>query len=152
MYGILFFNNNKYELGFYFPIKLKNPESGGIGLLLQSKSVATPDPAKTFLKQIKYLKIINDYYWSIFYDTRNISNEDKGFILLGSLPDELEIDLGYYNKNIFNKINLRNVKAEIIDGIVSNTIIMDEIFFFEGNNKNKIIKNIPTNYSYIKTI
>ena len=29
---------------------------------------------------------------------------------------------------------------------------MDEIFFFEGNNKNKIIKNIPTNYSYIKTI
>lgn len=144
-----YLDKKKYELGIYIPIKLKYPESGGIGLLLKSSSAATHTTEKTFLKKLKDKNLINDYYWSIFYNSKTTTEEEKGFILLGSLPDELGLDLGYYNKDYFNKNNLQDVRAELSSGIVTTIFKMDEISFYEGNNINKIIDNFPTNYSYI---
>ena len=45
---------------FYIPLKLRYPESGGIGLLLQSSSETTHTTEKTFLKKLKDKNLIKD--------------------------------------------------------------------------------------------
>ena len=147
-----FLNNSKYELGFYLPFQLNFPESGGIGLLLYSKSEATSKPERTFLYQVKNKKLIEDYYWSVFYDSKEIENDEKGFILLGPLPDELELNLGYYNHSYFNKDNLKSIYVNVSDGVFTNIFTVDGITFFEGGNRDKIIYDFPTNLTSLKDI
>ena len=153
-----YFNNSKYELGFYLPVKLKYPESGGIGLLLQSSSDATPDYEKTFFKVLKDKNLIDNYYWSIFYNSKEITKEEEGFLLLGSLPHEMENNLGYYNHNYFNNSNLKNIDGKISRDILLNQFEINEIIAFKGNDSNntndnfienvtnKDFKNIELNY------
>ena len=147
-----FLNNSKIELGFFLPFKLNYPESGGLGLLLNSKSEATSNSERTFLAQIKDKKLIEDYYWSIFYDSKEISNNEKGFILLGPLPGELKLNLGYYNHSYFNQDNLKSIYAKISGDVLTNIFTVDEITFFEGNNRDKIKYDFPTNITELKSI
>ena len=140
-----YFNNTKYELGFYNAFQLNFPESGGIGLLLVSSSQATSNEKRTFFKQIKDKNLINNYYWSIFYNSKEITKEEEGFLLLGSLPDEMASDLGYYKKKDFNSDNLERIKALFNNKILLNKFEVDEIIVYEGNNKNKIISGFPIN-------
>ena len=147
-----YFNNQKIDLDFYYPIQLKYPESGGIGLLLQSSSSATPNEEKTFLKKIKDKNLIKNYYWSIFYNSIETTKEEEAFILLGLLPDEMKTNLGYYTENYFNKNDLKSVNAEISVGILTNKFIIDKIEVFEGNDKTKLIYDFPINGTSIKNI
>ena len=147
-----FFNNSKSELYFYFPYSLISLESGGIGLLLEiSNSTSTTDKEKSFFKQIKDKNFIKDYYWSIFFNTKNIEKEAEGFLLLGSLPHELETDLGYYNKTYFQK-ELKNLDAEMSKEYVLNKFKIDEIIVYEGNDENTTIEDLPINDVNIKLI
>ena len=154
-----FFNDKKYELGFYLPIQLNYPESGGIGLLLQSSSAATPNEDKTFFKILKDKNLIKSYYWSIFYNSKEITKEEEGFLLLGSLPHELENNLGYYNHSYFNNSELKNIDNKISRELLLNQFEIDDIIAFKGNDSNKTIddffinktnnkdfKNIQLNY------
>ena len=138
-----FFNNSKYEFEFYFPYKLKETESGGIGLLLQPRYSVSTDLEKTFFRQLKVKNMIKGYYWSVFFNKRDIEKEGQGFILLGSLPHELGTDLGYYDKKYFQG-ELKNVGAEMSGSNFIYEFKMDEITVYEGNKKNKIL-----NYSTI---
>ena len=146
-----FFNNSKYEFEFYFPISLKTVESGGIGLLLLPRYDVSTDLEKTFFKQLKVKNFINGYYWSIFFNTKNIEKESEGFILLGSLPHELETDLGYYKKNYFQK-EIKNVNAEISGSNVLNEFKIDEIMVYEGTNTKKILNDFPVDNINMKLL
>ena len=137
-----FFDNKKYELQFYFPYTLKNVESGGIGLLLQPRYHGNTDNEKTLFKQLKAKDFIKNYYWSIFFNTKNIEKESEGFILLGSLPHELETDLGYYKKKYFQK-EYKNVNAEMSGTDVLNRFKIDQITVYQGTDKKKILDNFP---------
>lgn len=138
-----YFNNSKYELDFYLPISFKEIESGGIGLLLESLYTSyTTDPGKSFFKQIKAKKFIDNYIWSIFFNTKNIEKESEGFLLLGSLPHELGTDLGYYDKKDFQK-EIKYVYAEITGTNGINKFKVDEVTVYEGNNKKKILNDYP---------
>ena len=147
-----YFNNKKYEMSFYIPLTLNSPESGGIGLLLISSSDATPDEKRTFLYILKEKLLINNYFWSIFFNQKEISNEEEGFILIGSLPDQVNSDLGYYKKDYFSNSILENVNAETSRKIILNKFQIDEILVYEGNNKNKILYDFPVNGTDIKYI
>ena len=147
-----YLNNSKYELGFYFPFDLNYPESGGVGLLLHSKSEATENQERTFLSQIKNKNLIEDYYWSVFYDSKEITNEEKGFILLGPLPDELKTNLSYYSYSYFNRDNLKPIYINESGGVLTNIFTVNEITFFEGGNRDKILYNFPTNITALKDI
>lgn len=147
-----FLNNSKYELGFYLPFQLNYPESGGLGLLLYSKSEATSNRERTFLTQIKNKKLTEDYYWSVFYDSKEITDDEKGFILLGPLPEELKLNLGYYNYSYFNKDYLKPIYVKISGGVLTNIFTVDEITFFEGSNRDKIKYDFPTNITELKDI
>ena len=147
-----YFNNSKYELDFYFVFQLKFPESGGIGLLLSSLSSATSNSERTFFTKLKNKKLINNCYWSIFYNSREINKEEEGFLLLGSLPHEINDSLGYYNKNYFNENNKKQINAEIQRNILTNKFIIDEITVFEGNDKSKKINDFLIDNKDIKTI
>ena len=145
-----FLNNSKYELGFYLPFQLNYPESGGLGLLLYSKSEATSNRERTFLTQIKNKKLTEDYYWSVFYDSKEITDDEKGFILLGPLPEELKLNLGYYNYSYFNKDYLKPIYVKISGGVLTNIFTVDEITFFEGSNRDKIKYDFPTNITLLE--
>ena len=147
-----FLNNSKQELGFYLPFNLDYPESGGLGLLLYSKSEATSNQERTFLTQIKKKGLIEDYYWSIFYDSKEIENDEKEFILLGLLPGELNLTLGYYNHSYFNQDNLKSIYLKISGDVLTNIFTVDEITFFEGSNRDKIKYDFPTNITDLKNI
>ena len=147
-----FFNDSKYEIDFYFPYTLHYPESGGVGLLLYSSSYATPDEERTFLYKLKQKLLINEYYWSIFFNKKEISNEEEGFILLGSLPDQVKSDLGYYKQNYFSDHILGNANAEMSGKIILNKFEINEITVYEGKNKDKILNDFPVNGTDIKHI
>ena len=146
---VFYFNEKNVVLEFYLPTILKLPEAGGIGLQLWSKfeyTNSTIDEKRTFFKKLKDNNLIDEYYWSIFYNSKNHS-EDKGFLLLGPLPHKLNIDLGYYKKEYFNKIYMSNINAEVWVDILTNRFNFDNIYAFEGNDKNKKLLeiNFPKN-------
>ena len=118
---IFYFNDTKYELEFYLPIKLKKIESGGIGLLLNTLSYNSD---RTFLKRIKEKGLIEDYYLSIIYNNDNIS------LIIGKLPHELN---DITNINDFNIDNLKYTNAEIQNGIVKNIFHIDDIIINQNN-------------------
>lgn len=153
---IFYFATKEVELEFYLPIYLKHPESGGIGLQLWPKLIETSstiDDKRTFLRKLRNKKLIEDYYWSIFYDSKDY-NKKEGFILLGSLPHNLDIDLGYYKKGYFNSTYMKNINEDIFVDLLTYKFQVDDIYAFEGNNKEKKINDIifPENSSSIRTI
>jgi len=153
---IFYFGEKEVELEFYLPIILKHPESGGIGLQLWPKleeTTSTVDDKRTFLRKLKNNKLIDEYYWSIFYDSKDY-NKKEGFILIGSLPHNLDIDLGYYKKEYFNSTYMKNINAEIWVDLLKYRFKVDDIYAFEGNNKEKKINVIifPENATNLKTI
>ena len=118
---IFYFNDTKYELEFYSPIKLKKIESGGIGLLLNTLSYNSD---RTFLKRIKEKGLIEDYYLSIIYNDDNVS------LIIGKLPHELN---DITNINDFNIDNLKYTNAEIQNGIIKNILHIDNIIINQNN-------------------
>ena len=150
---IFYFNNSKYELQFYFPIEVDEVVSGGIGMQLRPfNDYGNPTPEeKSFLGKLKTNKIVNNYYFSIFYNSKENKNEEEGFLLLGCLPHEINEDLGYYKKGSFNDEYKRNVylqagKNEQVDHIFS----MDKVLAYEGNT-DKLIEDFPnSSFDYLK--
>jgi len=142
-----YFNNNNYELEFYIPISYKEVNSGGIGMLLLPYSEltdSTPNVEKSFFGKLKKKKLINQYYWSIFFNSREYKKEEEGFILLGILPHEIDGDLGLYQKGYFNERYIKTVNMANIRPYIKNTFEMDMIYAYEGNNKNKVIVDFPS--------
>ena len=151
-----YFNNKNIELEFYLSRFLKIPESGGIGLQLwpiYEDTTSTINDERTFLKKLKNNNLINDYYWSIFYNSKDYT-KNEGFILIGSLPHDLNKDLGYYKKEYFDPNYIKNINPDIWVDVIKYRIKFDEIYSFEGNNKeNKIInENLPMNISRILNV
>ena len=147
---IFYFENITKELEFYLPHTLKDVDSGGIGLQLMpysNSTTSTPNPQRSFLRILKNKNLIKDYFWSIFYNARENNMQDEGFILFGLLPHDSKMKLGYYPNNYFNEKNNKNTNAELYIDIVLNKFKINEIYAFEGNNKEKKIANILFNDS-----
>ena len=129
------------EFEFYLPHTLGKVDTGGLGLQLMpfaSNTTSTPTPQRTFLKKLKNKNLIQDYFWSIFYDKKENNKQEEGFILIGNLPDELNIDLGYYPKNYFEEKNKKIINADLSGETVLNKFKVDEICAYQSNNKDKI--------------
>ena len=139
-----YFNNKKYPLDFYLTLSYSNPDSGGIGMQLYPPS-NVPDSSKdiklTFLEKLKLAKLSTKNIWTIFYNTKENILEDEGFILIGSFPDELNSDLGYYKKdyfyNVINNANILIFQDQFIFGFE-----IDSIYGYKGNT-NQIIDDFP---------
>lgn len=150
---IFYFKNKNVELEFYLPNELDNPESGGIGLQLWPELMdtnSTIDEERTFLKKLKKNNLTEDYYWSIFYSSKDYSKKD-GFILIGPLPHELNMDLGYYRKEYFDVNFKENIYADLWVDYIKLRFEFDEIYAFEGVNKEKTIidENLSMNSTRI---
>ena len=87
-----YFNNKSYSIEFYSPLVYQYCDSGGIGMQLNPPSDiydATPNKERTFIEKLKKRELAKDYYWSIFYNTKENTKQDEGFLLLGCLPHEI---------------------------------------------------------------
>ena len=151
-----YFNDTKVEMEFYLPIALKTPESGGIGLQLWPKyeeTTSTINDKRTFLKKLKNHQLIKEYYWSVFFNSKDYKNRE-GFLLLGTLPHFLNKDLGYYKKEYFNSQYLESIGADIWVDYIEHKFEFDEVYAFEGKNKEKKILNItfPENITRLKIV
>ena len=85
---------------------------------------------QTFTEKAKSYDLINKYDWSIFFDSKEYQKEDTAFLLMGSLPEEIDSDLGYYKKGYFNRSNIRNVYMENYDmkfKVNKSLVIMEKI-------------------------
>ena len=151
---IFYFNNNSTEIEFYLSNDLKNPESGGIGLQfwpVYMDTTSTIDDERTFLKKLKNKNLINDFYWSVFYNSKDYTKKE-GFILLGPLPHELKKNLGYYKKEYFDSNTIKNIEADIWVDLLKYRFTFDEMYAFEGKNKDKKIIDDYLPMNIIRTL
>lgn len=150
-----YFNNKEYTINFYVPIQYNEVNSGGIGMLLLPYTDtidSTPDPSKTFYEQLRKLGLVKQNYWSIFYNSRENTNEEEGFILLGALPHEIDSYLGYYQKGYFNDTYKRTVSIAEIGKNIKLSFDMDLLYSYEGTNKNKKIEDFSAKLNGYKRI
>ena len=143
-----YFNNKKNVLEFYSPIVYDYCDSGGIGMQLLPQSDindATIDEKRTFFGKLKQIGVANDYYWSIFYNSKEYKKQDEGFLLLGCLPHEIkDTDLGYYKKGSFKEKNKGTFYMPFSNPPIKNILEIDSIYSYEGNNINKNIEDFPS--------
>ena len=146
------FNNGEYSMEFYLPLQTDEKLSGGIGMQLNSfhSTLDNPNPPeKSFIGNLKSRKIINNYYFSIFYNSKQNSKEEEGFLLLGNLPHEEGTDLGYYKKSQFNNDYIRPANLKVQGNLVNNIVKMDKVVAFKGN-KEELIEDFPnTSFDYL---
>ena len=151
-----YFNDKKVELEFYLPVVLKTVETGGLGLQLwpvEEETTSTINDKRTFLRKMKVLGLINEFYWSVFYNSKDYENKE-GFLLIGSLPHTLNTNLGYYKKEYFDSDYLKYIDADIWVDYIQHIIRFDEAYAFEGTNKEKKISEIefPVTNKRLSTI
>ena len=133
------FGDKKSEFEFYLSLSsLHSPESGGIGMQLNPRTSipeATPNETRSFLKKLKDHKLTNDYWWTIFYNSKtNYVKNEEGFVLIGSLPDEIGEKLGYYSINAFKNVNFKKTNAVSYYNQSLNQFFYDEINAYDQNN------------------
>ena len=142
-----YFNNEKHQMDFYNPYDYDGYDSGGIGMQLNPRSDiddATPDKERTFFEKLKRRGITQDYFWTIFYNSKGNQKQDEGFLLIGSLPHEVnKDDLGYYKKNTFKEENLRYINLPYSNPHVDSVLEIDLIYGYQGNNRDKVIEGFP---------
>ena len=149
-----YFNNQIYGIEFYLPFSYREVNSGGIGLQLypaDNLHDSTPDIRRTFFEKLKKKKLINNYFWTVFYNSKENKKEGEATLLLGCLPEEFDGDLGYYKKGAFLWENRKTVNLEKKSVPIENLFKMDEIYAYEGVDNSKLIDDFPNGYNdYIK--
>ena len=139
-----YFNNKEYTIGFYVPLKYREVDSGGIGMLLlpyTDSTDSTPDRTRTFYENLRKLGLVKQYYWSIFYNSQKATREEEGFLLLGALPHEMDSDLAYYKQGYFNEKYKKNVNIADLGQSIKISFDTDSLYAYEGTNKNKKIED-----------
>lgn len=147
-----FFNNKNYSLEFFGPYESGITVPGGIGMLLDPNNQHDDNKKRkdTFFGQLKSNKLIEDYYWSIFYNSKEKNiKEEEGFILIGKQPHEIDSDLGYYKNGNFQEKDKINFYIKNFPNLLFET---DLLYAYEGTNKNKVIEDFPTGVTSYKTI
>ena len=151
-----YFNNEQYEMEFYYPLDYRYCDSGGIGMQFLSRNYiadTTMYKGRTFLELLKKNDLIKDYHWSIFYNSKENKKEEEGFILIGCLPHEINTDLGYYQKGYFKQENLMimNIAVELdFSRNIKNIFNIDSIYAYTGKDKKKIIVDYSKKYQKIQ--
>ena len=119
----------------------------------------------SFISQLKSRKIINNYYWCIYFDRGNaekgnfLYNPDellnaRGRVVIGDLPSN-------YQPNNFHESQLLNTYSYGKDNILTWAIEFNSIYYYDKNNKtvkdnynkvhiniNNFIVNAPSTYKY----
>ena len=139
---IFYFEKEKINLDFYLSTSYYFPQIGGLGLQLypsNKMNTATPSIDKTFLRKLKIKGLINNYIWSIFFNTSFIDKKGKydGYILIGDYPHLSNEFLMEENYNY----SLNSIEAKIYERIVETAYTMDNIFIY-NDNENNIIKEL----------
>ena len=142
-----YFKDKTYQIEFYLVQSYKEVDSGGIGLQLMPSGDydSAQNIKKTFFGKIKKHKLVNNYYWSIFYNSKKTKKEEEGTILLGCLPHEYNGNLGFYKEGCFKEENIKTINLEDIS---LNKINMDGVYAYEGSNGEKLIEDFPNGLYY----
>ena len=154
---IFYFNNEEYEMEFYYPLDYRYCDSGGIGMQFLSRSYiadTTMYKGRTFLEQLKKNNLIKGYHLTIFYNSKENKNEEEGFILIGCLPHEINTDLGYYKKGYFKQENLMWIRITLsgFSMNIDNLLNMDSIYAYKGKDKTKIIDDYTSDLNNYKKV
>jgi len=96
--------------------------------------------------------LVKNYYWSIFYNSKKAIKEEEGFLLLGTLPHEMNSDLGYYKKGYFSDKYRKTINFAEVGQALKISFDMDSLTAYEGINKNKIIEDFSSKLNAYKRI
>ena len=134
---IFYFGKEIIKLDFYLSTSYFFPQMGGLGIQLYPSNdinSATPSIDKTFLRKLKLKGLINNYIWTIIYNTKNSQNID-GYILIGDYP-HLVYNYSTENNFIFS---LNSIEAKIYNNkIIETQFIMDNVLAITGDKKIEI--------------
>ena len=119
----------------------------------------------SFISQLKSRKIINNYYWFIFFDKGSVENGNflynpdellnaRGKIVIGDLPSN-------YQPQNFHESQLLSTYSYGKDNILTWAIEFNSIYYYDKNNKivkdnynkvhiniNNFVVNAPVTYKY----
>ena len=150
-----YFNNQIYGIEFYLPLVYREVNSGGIGFQLYPINElidSTQDIRRTFFEKLKKKKLINNYFWTVFYISKENQKEGEATLLLGCLPEEFDGDLGYYKKGTFLEENRKTINIPIRSIPIENKFDMDEIYAYEGVDNSKLIDDFPNGNNEYKKV
>ena len=137
-----YFNDKSYNFNFYMAFAFQGQDdgdSGGIGLQLP-KSDTERDKKKTFIGNLKKYGLINNYYWSIYFNSNEVKKEETATFLLGIRPHEYDGVLGKFKKGTFDESQRRTTNLNFFD---KNKISIDGVYAYEGGNDQKLIEDFP---------
>ena len=162
IYNETFLNNINLIIGINDKYK-ENKYLLNIGLQIIVENKYREKQNYNFICQLKEKNIINNYYWSIFFDRGEVQNgaflynpnelfNAKGKLVIGDLPSN-------YNPNNFHKSQLLSTYSFGKDFISTWAIEFNSIFYYDKNNKqvkdtyskvhiniNEYIVNAPNSY------
>ena len=101
--------NDKKELNFIYAFDGKVENIGGFGLQIYPEKEEVKENMPCPLKLLKEKKINNNYLWSIYFSKKGNIMGDEGYLLLGDYPNEINYNLGFYDKYEFDKKNYRTL-------------------------------------------
>lgn len=130
-------------------MSFRDVESGGLGMKLEPYTDIYDASIRnrSFFELMKKNNFINAYDWSIFYNNTEYKKEEEGFLLLGCLPHEVDLDLGFYKKGSFDEKYLKNVS--FLDRRIDEHIFkIDKIIGYYGKNKSNLTDDFPSDKNF----
>ena len=120
---IYYNSNKKYNTTFLLGIDTDEDKSGGlIGLNIEDENEAKKYSKYNFINELKRINIINEYYFSIKYTSKNSGN-----IFIGDLPHN-------FDKN-YNKEDYRDTYADFSQNDLTWKLKLDKIYQAEEENE-----------------
>ena len=127
--------NDKKELNFIYAFDGKVENIGGFGLQIYPEKEEVKENMPCPLKLLKEKKINNNYLWSIYFSKKGNIMGDEGYLLLGDYPNEINYNLGFYDKYEFDKKNYRTLYDISNQKTMNLEIQMSEIYFYNVKKK-----------------
>ena len=127
--------NSKKEIKFIYIFDGKTDTLGGFGLQIYPEKDDEKNNMPCPLKLLNEIKINNNYLWSIYFSKKGNNMGDEGYLLLGDYPNNIDYNLGYYDRYEFDQNNYRTIYDISNQKTMNLEVQMSEIYFYSNKKK-----------------
>jgi hypothetical protein len=128
--------NNEVELYFKNILAGNYINTGGFGLQ-KYKDNNDETILDSPLISLKQNNLIDKLIWSIYFNKKEYTDNEEGFLLIGDFPHDINFNLGIYDKFEFNEKSFKTIYDHSSNRFMNYEIKMNDIFFYNKSDKLK---------------
>ena len=151
---LFFFEDKKAEIEFYSAESLEEQIPGELGLQIDpidDLNTAFDTSDKSFFKKIKKAGLIENYVWTIIYNTeKNNNNNIDAYLYIGDYLHNIDNNGLVYKNTKFKKESLSSVNAYIWQRTIRPEFEMNKLVLYKNNNPKDMIKDIKYGKNYLR--